>query len=165
MEALRQNSEETRGRKRKHEYTESVRTNWQVPHLWQQIDQAHKDTGKWPDRAKPKYVLADVIRLLHKRNHTAFATLTTQVLGRWLDKPSCPGARPPWKACVLEQVGFNPGGQVTQCGILVWNLCSYKLELISLMWSQEHDPALIAAIIAQLKVLQQTGTPLSLFLI
>jgi hypothetical protein len=113
VEKLRQDSTETRGRKRKHEHTDAVRTNWKVPHLWQQIN------AEFCNLTGPDYSIALLVRELQKKSPEQFSSLTPQVVGRWIDWPESADERPQWKADVLKKVGFFPGGQVTRCGILV----------------------------------------------
>lgn len=89
--------------------------NWFQPLIWSQIETAAKNAGR-PWRA------TEIAREAKKLNPMTFDTLTSQVVGRWIDKALRDRGGPSrWLSSVLEEVkkGNSPGGQNTRKGILV----------------------------------------------
>jgi hypothetical protein len=102
----------TVGRKRVHEYTEAVTTNWGSPMLAQAIIDAGKQAG-------PLMKPSEICHLLKMENPRLFAKITPQVIGRYIERP--PGGPPRWSTRFLNRVqeGNRPHGQTTRTGILV----------------------------------------------
>ncbi|VDC03285.1 unnamed protein product [Peniophora sp. CBMAI 1063] len=126
------------GRKRLHEDKAAKTTNWTNALLFEQIKQAAYESG-------PRMRVSEILKILQRRNPTDFATLTPQVLGRYIERP--PNALPYFKASVLKRVarkgGAKPGGQNTRSGFL------------------DGHPSLITAIVEQLTTLRAAGVPVS----
>ena len=113
----KEDARETRkltGRRRIHDYKTSKHVNWQSPFLWSQIEDAARRAGQpWSPRT--------ITKEAKKANPKAFATLTEQVVGRWIDPEGKRQGISRWKESVLELVkkGNSPGGDSTRTGILV----------------------------------------------
>lgn len=104
----------TVGRKPTKPRQKARNVNWMQPLFWAQIEAAAKKAGKpW----SPK----EIVGVAQKSNRQLFATLTPQVLGRWIDEEAKAKGEYRWKASVLERVkrGNAPGGHSTRRGILV----------------------------------------------
>jgi len=102
------------GRKRQNIQGNARYVNWLSPFLWNQIETATRRAGKpW----SPGAIVKEAKRL----NPTAFATLTPQVVGWWIDSDAKKCGKSRWTKTVLDRVkeGNSPGGQTTQIGILV----------------------------------------------
>lgn len=67
----------------------------------------------------PGWCQAEIVRVLRDRNPRSFATLTPQVLGRYIERPK--NETPRWKASFLLRVlqGHKPIANITRSGILV----------------------------------------------
>jgi hypothetical protein len=116
----RQYKEDTRklkkpvGRKRKHEQKVAKCTNWFSPFLWRQIEIAAKRAGRpWSPSA--------IAKEARKIDPKVFASLTEQVVGRWIDPIAKAEGTSKWKDSVLTQVakGNSPRGENTRVGVLV----------------------------------------------
>lgn len=126
------------GRKSEHEATSAVRINWQQPLIWSQIETAAK-------RATKPWMPSVIAREAKKINSKTFATLTPQVVGRWICKKAKSEGKSRWREEVLEAVknGNSPGGATVRRGILVRKcvyarlmsrltvLCFYLIGIIS----------------------------------
>lgn len=88
--------------------------NWTLPLIWSQIDAAARRAGyPWSPKT--------IVEITQKSNYPVFATLSCQVLGRWIDQEARSKGVFKWKDSVLKDVvrGNSLGGQTTQRGILV----------------------------------------------
>lgn len=89
--------------------------NWRQPFIWSDIEEAARRAGKpW----QPSAITKEAKRI----NSTTFATLTEQVVGRWIDREAYKAKGVwKWKDSVLAEVahGNAPRGQSTRSGILV----------------------------------------------
>lgn len=88
--------------------------NWYTPFVWTQIVDATVRAGKpWRPR--------DIVTEARKLNPATFATLTEQVVGRWIDKEAKEEGISCWSEKTLKEVakGNSPGGETTRTGILV----------------------------------------------
>ncbi|KAF5384182.1 hypothetical protein D9615_003148 [Tricholomella constricta] len=101
----------TVGRPRTKEYKLAVLTNWMCPLLFCHIERAGR-------LAKPQMRPVDIVRTLQKLDDGLFAGLTSQVVGRWIDRT---GEFPRWSDNTLMRVelGNKPGGITTRVGILM----------------------------------------------
>jgi hypothetical protein len=102
------------GCKRAKSKTDSMQINWKTPFLWSQIEMAALQAGTpW----KP-HDIAIQAKLL---DPIAFASLTEQVVGRWIDRHAQAEGISKWKDTVLAGVenGNAPSGQSTRARILV----------------------------------------------
>ena len=105
-----------RKRKEKNKKKDSKLTNWFNPFIWPQVVTATSRAGRpW----KP----SDIVREARKLNPGVFWKLTSQVVGRWIDKAAKKEGVSKWKDSVLHNVawakGNSPGGHSTRTGILV----------------------------------------------
>jgi hypothetical protein len=68
----------------------------------------------------------DIVREAKRMDGVLFAKLTTQVVGRMIDRK--PGVKPCWSEATLARAadGYNPGGQNTRQGILVRWVILYR---------------------------------------
>ncbi|KAJ6510462.1 hypothetical protein C8R45DRAFT_764627, partial [Mycena sanguinolenta] len=103
------------GRKRKEENapTNSQRTNWKNPLIWRQIDLAANKAGRpWSE--------SEICRQAKILAPDIFANLTSQVVGRWIDKEARNRGVFKWKDAVIASIptGAAPGGQSTRAGVL-----------------------------------------------
>jgi hypothetical protein len=101
------------------EYKRAVRTNWYDPLVWRVIEEEVAKFNVW----SPKAILA----ALQRRDWRGFKTLTTQVIGRWMDRDSNGKRRSRWSAETLERVKQCVEARAldkkpTRCGILVSNI-------------------------------------------
>jgi hypothetical protein len=121
------------GRKRTHVSTLANRVCWQEHHLWSQILHAVNVTGHpWSP--------TDILKQLQSTNATAFGSLTTQVIGRWIDRS---GAKPKWTDAVIKRAERGRQiGPITRKNIL------------------SPYPEVVAAIIDQLRKLRASGVGL-----
>jgi len=104
----------SQGRKRKTSQRQLRQTNWQSPFLWSQIEIAAVKAGKpW----RP----CEILKEARKIDRVVFASLTEQVIGRWIDPEGKHRGLSRWTDAVLERVrsGNSPDGQTTRRGILV----------------------------------------------
>ena len=102
------------GRKRKVQQRSAKLVNWHSPFLWSQIETAATRAGKpWRPR--------EILKEAQKMDSMAFARLTEQVIGRWIDSEAKGRGVSQWTASTLTRVatGNSPGGQSTCQGILV----------------------------------------------
>jgi len=110
------------GRKRTHNQETAQRMNWFQPFIWTDIEEAARRAGKpWQPRA--------ITKEAKHINPKTFATLTEQVVGRWIDRDAHNKRGIwKWKDAVLEEVahGNAPGGQSTRSGILVSVRLTYR---------------------------------------
>ena len=121
------------GRKRKHEGTLAIRVCWQEHHLWSQILHAVNVVGlPWSP--------TDILKQLQSTNATAFSSLTTQVIGRWIDRS---GAKPKWTDTVIKRAERGRQvGPITRKSIL------------------GPYPEVVASIVDQLRKLRASGVGL-----
>jgi len=125
------------GPKRKPEndvHTPAIRVNWQQPFLWSQILLAERNVGYGMSPV-------EICREVKNLNPVAFASLTPQVVGRWIDRS---GVKPVWHEKVLQRAadGNRPGGQDTRLPLLA------------------KHPDVVQQIVDQLKKLRLAGIPL-----
>lgn len=102
------------GRKRQSSQQKAQRVNWHVPFLWSQIEMAVLHAGRpWSPRA--------ILREAQKLDGKAFARLTEQVIGKWIDPMAKARGVSQWTDSVLAQAatGNSPGGTNTRKGMLV----------------------------------------------
>lgn len=102
------------GRKRRSVHGNSKYINWLSPLLWDQIETAARRAGKpWSP--------LEIVKQAKRLNPGVFATLTPQVVGRWIDADARKCGTSRWSTKVLDRVkaGNSPGGQTTRMGILV----------------------------------------------
>jgi hypothetical protein len=102
------------GRKRQHEKERAERVNWFSPFLWTGIERAAFVAGKpW----SPRQIRIEAQR----QDPKSYATLTDQVVGRWIDREAEAEGVWKWRDSILRKVekGNAPGGQSTRAGILV----------------------------------------------
>jgi hypothetical protein len=115
-----------RGRKRKHAHAAAALMNWMAPPIWEQILIAGRAAGS-------KMSPAAIEHYLKLHNPTQFATITAQVIGRWIERPTDGPAR--WSDKVLTRsraaAGYAPGGQNTRSGILVRSILCVFHDLCS----------------------------------
>lgn len=150
------------GRKRIKAQQISLRTNWQSPFLWSQIELATKKAGKPWQQAR-------IVKLAKQANPKDFSKLTEQVVGRWMDQEAKKSGISKWKDSVLARVakGNSPGGQNTRSGILVSTNHSIQESYLtkSSIMSQEPYPDLRKKIELRLQSLREAGVALSLLTI
>jgi len=115
------NCEKTRGRagnlRVKSEKTtqrQSCQTNWQSPFLWSQIELVAV-------KARKPWHPCEILKEARKIDCVVFASLTEQVIGRWIDPEGKHRGLSRWTDAVLERVcsGNSLDGQTTRRGILV----------------------------------------------
>jgi hypothetical protein len=78
------------------EYKRASRTNWYDPSLWRWIEEAVKTMTVW--------VPKDILKYVQDKDPKAFNTLTTQVIGRWMDRDANNSRRSRWSAETLTKV-------------------------------------------------------------
>lgn len=131
-----QHKEDSCGRKRKAEnrLTDAVRTNWQHPLLWTQIQAAALEAG---------YGMSPltIATLLKRKNPALFTRITPQVIGSWIDRS---GTKPLWRPEVIQRAlnGNIPPGRVTRANILA------------------PYPVVVSEIVDQLRKLRKAGISL-----
>jgi hypothetical protein len=101
-----------RGRKRVHGYEEASNTLWTGPILGQHILDAGRAAG-------PQMKPTEIVRILKCRTPKLFAGITSQVVGRYIERPA--DGPPRWKESFLERLreGYRAHSQSTRTGILV----------------------------------------------
>jgi hypothetical protein len=104
------------GRKRVHEASSALLTNWFQPFIFGQIEMAARNAisgGVWSPRL--------IVQEAKKLNPELFSRLTEQVVGRWIDREARDAGLNKWKDSVLAQVkrGNAPRGENTRFGVLV----------------------------------------------
>ncbi|KAJ7925709.1 hypothetical protein B0H13DRAFT_2314298 [Mycena leptocephala] len=151
-----------RKRKEKNKKKDSKLTNWFHPFIWPQVVTATSRAGRpW----KP----SDIVWEARKLNPGVFWKLTSQVVGRWIDKAAKKEGVSKWKDSVLHNVawakGNSLGGHSTRMGILV------NGESCSAVYDTDHDsrkhpyPEIRKQINHQLTSLRDAGVALSLLTI
>jgi hypothetical protein len=103
-------SSKTQGQKCLHAHKPGICMKWKALHIWQQINAAFKV-------ADHNKLQTDILRILISKNPDMFVGLRPQQITKWIKQLL--SSQPCWKASVLEQVGYSPGGKETQTGILV----------------------------------------------
>ncbi|TFY75668.1 hypothetical protein EWM64_g8344, partial [Hericium alpestre] len=133
---LAREDRDPRGRKRKHGAQVAKRENWTNPLLFEQIINAGREAG-------PHLSATEIVKILQRRNPVHFARLTSQVLGRYIERPI--DGLPRWKESILQRVehGMKPGGQTTRSGVL------------------SNRPELVELIKTQLTLLRKAGIPVN----
>ena len=126
-------SESGLGRKRKHESSLAERVCWQEHNLWSQVLHAVNVVGHpWSP--------TDILKRLQSTNSTAFASLTTQVIGRWIDRS---GPKPKWTEAVTKRAARGrQAGPITRTSIL------------------SQYPEVVDSIVDQLRKLRDVGVAL-----
>lgn len=113
----RQFQKETKERNRKecvptqaHSHVSAVQTNWFTPFLWQQI--------LWAGQGcQPLMCPCDIVKLLKLKWPSLFGSLTSQVVGSWIDRTTSP--RWSEKILRLAEMGNRPQSHSKRAGILV----------------------------------------------
>jgi hypothetical protein len=119
------------GRKRTHEISSALLTNWFQPFIFGQIEMAAHNAiseGVWSPRL--------IVQEAKKLNPQLFLKLTEQVVGRWINREARDGGLNKWKDSVLTRVkrGNAPGGENTRFGVLVSiNFLAFFLGISSLL--------------------------------
>lgn len=114
---------DSRGRKRVREHEDASRTNWTHPFLFDQIDTAAREVI-------PAFSPTEIVRRLQQRNPNQFLPLTSQVVGRWIERP--PHQPPRWKESVRirAEQGNKPIANMTSSSVLVCLLPSPTISLL-----------------------------------
>jgi hypothetical protein len=113
-------------------YVSAARTNWFTPFLWQHILWAG-------NHCKPQMRPSEIVKILKLKFPLLFGALTTQVLGRWIDRKASP---PQWsdKVLKLAEAGNRPQSHCKRAGILV-RIKQYILyPLINVEIVRTHTP-------------------------
>ncbi|KAJ7759792.1 hypothetical protein DFH07DRAFT_772123 [Mycena maculata] len=122
------------GRKRlpQNKPIDAEKVNWQNPLLWSQIELAALKSGSGLSGWSP----SEIVRQARLMAPETFRTLTSQVVGRWIDKDAKARGVDKWLDSVLEKVpsGAAPGGQSTRAGILASGI------LFRITYNTDADP-------------------------
>lgn len=130
-----------RGRKRKRENCKRVKVNWKNPLVFALIKEAQREVRKIDRREE--WSPSAIVKRCQAKSFLIFKRLTSQVLGRYIDRS---GPSPTWSTAILDEVernGTMPHSMSTRIGIL-----------------DEH-PVVKTGVIDQLRKIRDTGAALT----
>jgi hypothetical protein len=127
-----------RGRKRQRKSPERVRMNWKNPLIFTLIKEAQREVKRF--NHTEAWSPSAIVKRCQAKSFILFGKLSSQVLGRWIDRS---GPSPTWSADVLAEVELNGNTPHTM---------STRVNIL------DNHPELKQKIIGQLQATRLSGT-------
>lgn len=129
----KENYEKVTAPKILHTRISAIRTNWFTPFLWQHIIWAG-------NHCKPQMSPSEIVKMLKLKFPLLFGSLTSQVVGRWIDRTA---STPQWSAKVLKlaEAGNHPQSHHKHAGILVRRMQSIYVWFLMKNLNRTHTPS------------------------